>query len=273
MVKSFLLATTMAIGLVGVAMAADLPSPVVAPAPYLSPVSAFSWTGFYVGVNAGYVWADPTFAMTPFGLWNTAFDQNEAPFIARQGSPELHSSGFTGGGQFGYNLQSGGLVYGLEGDFEYTDINTSRHTGILASPAPCPCANFVFNETATSHWLATVRPRIGVAVDRALFYITGGLAFANYTFSSGYIYNPSPGLVSQGQLSETRVGWALGDGVEYAFTNNWTVKGEYLHADLGSGKSFQTAESGGVPGPNTYSAAHRSHLTENILRVGFNYKF
>ncbi|ANY77062.1 hypothetical protein BB934_01545 [Microvirga ossetica] len=152
--KKILLSSVALLGLATGAMAADLPSR-AAPAPMIAAVPVFTWTGFYVGVNAGYGW-NANDSITVGGL---TFDLDD-------------EGGFVGGAQAGYNYQIGSFVVGLEGDIQYADFGGDDRfdfdgDGILDDD---------FN---TSDWFGTVRARAGVAFDRALIYATGGFAFAD----------------------------------------------------------------------------------------------
>jgi outer membrane immunogenic protein len=143
--KKYLLASVAALGLVaaGAASAADLPSrkgPVAAPV-YMPP--AFSWTGFYVGANAGYGWGNVN-----------------ANGFANVGDLD----GFVGGGQVGYNYQMGQFVLGLEADLQAADLSSGNNLGLL---------------NVKTDYFGTVRARAGVAFDRFMPYITGGWAYGN----------------------------------------------------------------------------------------------
>ncbi len=142
--KKYLLASVAALGLVaaGAASAADLPSrkgPVVAPV-Y---VPAFTWTGFYVGANAGYGWGNVN-----------------ANGFANVGDLD----GFVGGGQVGYNYQMGQFVVGLEADLQAADLSSGNNLGLVR---------------VKTDYFGTVRARVGVAFDRFMPYITGGWAYGN----------------------------------------------------------------------------------------------
>jgi outer membrane immunogenic protein len=191
------------------AQAADLgPAPSYKAPAYVAP-SYFSWSGFYVGVNAGY-----------------GFGKADAG-----GGADVDPSGFVGGGTIGYTLQTGLWVWGIEGDFDYSAMKDE--VGGLEVKAP---------------WFATVRGRIGYAGwGNLLPYITGGAAFAKLEVDAG----------AAGSDSDTRVGWTLGAGLEYALWSNWSVKVEYLYADLG------TYDIGGGD----------VDFTTNIVRAGLNYRF
>ena len=106
-------------------------------------------------------------------------------------------------------------------------------------------------------------------MDRALFYVTGGLAVTNvkFTDSFGSFGNTVVAAISS---NTTRVGWTVGGGIEYAFTNNWSAKAEYLYADFGNftqsiPSCIACAVGSDIPVTHKY--------TENIGRVGLNYKF
>ncbi|WP_262028936.1 outer membrane protein [Microvirga sp. Mcv34] len=149
--KKILLSSVALLGLASGALAADLPSR-RAPAPIIAAVPVFTWTGFYVGVNAGYG-------------WNTNDD-----FIFNNVRYNLSDDGgFVGGAQAGYNYQIGSFVVGLEGDIQYADFG--GNDVILADGTVADFNN--------SDWFGTVRARAGVAFDRALIYATGGFAFAD----------------------------------------------------------------------------------------------
>ncbi|RYE35240.1 MAG: porin family protein [Hyphomicrobiales bacterium] len=143
--KKYLLASVAALGLVaaGAASAADLPSrkgPIAAPV-YMAP--AFSWTGFYVGGNAGYGWGNVN-----------------ANGFANVGDLD----GFVGGGQVGYNYQMGQFVLGLEADLQGADLSSGNNLGLV---------------NVKTEYFGTVRGRVGVAFDRFMPYVTGGWAYGN----------------------------------------------------------------------------------------------
>ncbi len=153
--KKILLASVALFGFAGAASAADLPTRAAPPAPVFAAAPVFTWTGFYVGVNAGYGWS------------NDDFDAFDAADIDDDG-------GFVGGAQVGYNYQIGSFVVGLEGDIQYVDFgregvfNFEDENGEILQ-----------GEFESSDWFGTVRARAGVAFGQALIYATGGFAFAD----------------------------------------------------------------------------------------------
>jgi outer membrane immunogenic protein len=228
------------------AFAADLPvAPTPrAPATYVpASVPYFSWTGIYVGINGGYGvgdsnWTAPAGVTTPGGF----------PLFGCCSTGNFSTDGFLVGGTIGGNYQFGQFVLGIEGDWDWQNLNGTYTGAGVACGAGC--------ETK-SDWLATVRGRAGYAFDRFLVYGTAGGAFGN--LQAGYV--PTGTFASS-----TQIGWTAGGGVEYAFTPNLTAKVEYLYVDLGT---MSCSTSCGVATGTPISVS----LTENVVRAGINYKF
>jgi len=218
----------------GSASAADLaPQAVEPPAPVILP---FSWTGFYVGVQAGYQWGEDrqTEYAIATGLPTGVFQR----FDSRGGFGGLHA---------GYNYQIDRFVLGLE-----ADAAVGRSTGSFT------VAGNQFDARQT--WEATVRGRLGVTpVDRLLLYVTGGAAFSEFK----YRYISLAGPFAPADASTTKTGWTLGGGAEYAVTDHVTARIEYRYTDFGN-TSFDWVPVGG-----TYTQHPRFHE----LLAGISYKF
>jgi outer membrane immunogenic protein len=120
----------------------------------------FTWTGFYVGVNAGYG-------------WSTGNNDVFIPGIGTVSSGD--NGGFVGGGQIGYNYQIGSFVVGVETDLQYADIGGRRDDNLALG----------FNDNGSDNYFGTVRARAGVAFDRALLYVTGGFAYGDVGGNGG----------------------------------------------------------------------------------------
>jgi outer membrane immunogenic protein len=245
-------------------LAADLAARSYSKAPpaLLAPTSAYNWSGFYAGLNAGAV-----FSQSSFDLTASPFFAAAAPFLSADGTTRFNRTGFTGGAQAGYNWQSGAFVYGVEADINYTDVKSSG--SVTRASLPFLAAGSTISESSRSSWLITLRPRVGVTSGNALFYLTGGLAIADYSFSQGAVI-PNCLCGVTGTVSKAKVGWTVGGGIEYAVTPAWSVKGEYLYVDLGS-ESF--ADNLGAAGFPLASFTHDVRLTENIVRFGANYRW
>jgi outer membrane immunogenic protein len=254
----------------GPAMAADMP--VKAP---LRAVTAYSWTGFYVGGNVGGNWQRASFESNLIGcnvvgcasgLPHIGFD----PAIAAAGTGSNTQGGFTAGGQVGYNWQINSLVLGVE-----ADINAlSGKPAIAAAGAvSVNTGTFTLANSASADWLATVRGRAGFAADRFLIYATGGVAFAHIKFSQSFsdICCTSSTPLTTFTTSATKTGYAVGGGLEYAFASNWSLRGEYLYAGgFGAvGGSYVATSVNGNGDLHSGSA----RLSIQQARLGLNYKF
>ena len=259
MIRTLLLSTVALATLAGSAFAADLPSrrapPVYAPPP---PIPVFSWTGLYVGGQVGY----------QFGRSN-AFAYDVVGNTAASGSSP---NGVVGGAHVGYlfstqsipvlsnitgafsslpligGVGGAGGVFGIEGDVNGANYRSAYSFG--------PVNNYTREPIEGS-----IRGRLGFAVDRALFYATGGAAFGD--LRNTYVNNFTG---ATDQFSHTRVGYTVGGGVEYAFTNNLSVRVEYRYTDYGSfTDNLANSTGGGV------NIRHRE--TNNRVQAGFSYKF
>jgi outer membrane immunogenic protein len=217
----------------GGALAADMGRPVYKAPPAGVMPATYDWTGFYVGGHVGYGWAEKD--------WRDAFGLNVSN----------KADGFLGGGQVGFNYQIGMFVLGAEGDFSWSGIKGGSNTAAIIG---APLGN-TFNTDV--NWVSTLTGRAGVAFDRWLVYGKGGVAWANDKFSTNRYTAP----VSV-EVTDTRIGWTAGAGVEYAFAPAWSAKLEYNYMDFGNrAVSF-------APGTST-DIDQQIHA----VKFGVNYKF
>jgi len=219
-------------------------------------------------LNAGGAWGSDAVTYNPLytTLPGLCVPAGLLAFAAAIGSPTFHPSGFTGGGQAGYNWQFSKWVVGIEADINYARLSSSLNSGILNFPATSP---FFFQTSTTSNWMATVRPRVGYAFDRTLIYATGGLAVADMNFAQSVTFiSGAPNAMTAGSASSTRAGWTVGGGVEFAFTQRWSAKLEYLHSDFGN-IGFAPSFQNNAFISSTSSAAFRT----DVVRAGINYNF
>jgi outer membrane immunogenic protein len=246
------------------AFAADLPRKTAPVAPVAVPL--FTWTGFYVGVNAGYGWGETRAngaAVLP-GNWNVPF-ANTLPGTL---SGNLKPDGFVGGVQAGYNFQINQFVLGIEADAMYHDQKASRAAVNTFFGAAAPAT---FTARTEIEWSISIRGRIGVAFDRFLVYGTGGVAFADVSYNSNLDFRliDGPGSFHALGLSDTRTGYVVGGGLEYAFTNNIIGRVEYLYYDFGKIR-------GATRNPffaATQATAQEAKFTNNVVRAAVSFKF
>jgi outer membrane immunogenic protein len=246
------LAAVASLALIGAASAADMP--VKAPV-YKAPVVAppYNWTGFYIGLNAGGSWGhqDNSLVTVPGGL--TVFSNSDK------------LDGFIGGGQIGYNWQVNQFVFGLEADFQGSSQKGDGTFVLAPTGVVAVFPGLTANYTDKLEWFGTVRGRIGYAWDRVLAYATGGWAFGHGTLSGTGTTTPA-GTVLAFSASHDYSGWTIGGGLEWAFMDHWSAKAEYLYIDFGSGPTVIANTAGTL-------AIASGRMTDNIARLGINYKF
>lgn len=210
------------------AVAADMPR--AAPVAYAkAPVAAgYNWTGFYIGAMGGYGWSQN---VTIAGITGTSND----------------IKGAFGGGTVGYNWQAPGsqFVFGIEADGAWSDIKYSE-----------TALGITIEDRVRA--FGSITGRVGFAADNALFYFKGGYAFADNRFSIAAA--PFGALAAE---SHVLSGYTVGGGIEYGFTPNWSIKGEYMYSGYGSESYF----SGIVPGGLKFG------LDVQTVKFGVNYRF
>lgn len=247
----------------GAAVAADLPTRMAPPAPYVAPVPVFTWTGPYFGINAGYAFSNKEKFTGPAG--NTII-----------GGTSVKDDGFSAGAQIGYNYQLGGfgfggpgsgVVVGFEADAMYMDTDKSVNT-LNGANATAFRSGLDF--------LGTARGRLGYAFNQFMIYGTGGFAYGDV---NSRVVNTVNGVSNYvGSSSGFNTGYAYGGGIEYAipttsFLNFFhssavTLKAEYLHYDLDSSNLKDSSL-------NTVNLANGAKVKNdgNLARIGLNYKF
>jgi opacity protein-like surface antigen len=194
---------------------------------------AYNWTGLYGGVFVGSVWGDEGWVFL-----------TGAPSRLR---PDY--AGYIGGGQVGYNVQMDHWVLGVEGDYGLSNA----HGGIS-----CPNVN-QFTCTADLDSLSLLTARFGVTWGRVLFYAKGGLALGEVGAGAKNNATSSGGI----GITTTKwsTGWALGGGMEFALSQRWSAKAEYIHYDLGS-ETYQVT---------TVPEFVRAETKGDTVRIGVNY--
>jgi outer membrane immunogenic protein len=237
------LAGTTAIGLclgVSAGSAADIALPMKA-----APVVPFTWTGCYVGVQAG------------VGAQTDGFATNES-----EGFNGANGWGAIAGGQIGCNYQINQLVVGIEGDGVWSSIqNTGGFTDSDGEG---------FRARTKNLWDADVALRVGAAFDRLLVYGKGGVSWGGFNFRESEIGPGSDGFYETG--SRTLPGLLIGVGMEYAFLGNWTAKIEYNYIAYAQTEIGFNEYTGGVLIPGDHFSESFG-ATKQIIKFGVNYKF
>ncbi len=201
--------------------------------------SAQNWTGMYVGGQVGYGWGTNSYTFT---------------VIPKTTDNEM--DGIVGGVTVGGNWQFDSIVFGLEGDVSFSDLNGRRNTS--ANPVPTtPCLTPGTGCSADVAWFGTLRARLGLAAGNWMPFVTGGLAFGKVKGSADL---GACGFTAICGFDDTRFGWTVGGGSEFAFDKNWSAKVEYLYVNLGS-PSFTTA------------TVQSDNVDFSVVRAGLNYRF
>jgi outer membrane immunogenic protein len=226
-----------------------MPGPPQSLAVYVAtPTPGYNWSGLYAGFNIGY----------GFG---------SSDWSAQAGlSGSFGTSGFLASADVGFNFQSGGLVLGVEGDVDWQLLtgtsNSSVCTGFAATAASKTAAGLACQ--TRSDWLGTARVRVGYAFDQLLVYVTGGGAFGN-------VQTRLNGL---GEQNTVEFGWTAGAGLEYAISNMWTARLEYLYVDLANASCSNAGPCRFILGTPPNAPVNASvKFTESLVRLGINYKF
>jgi outer membrane immunogenic protein len=240
------------------ASAADFP--IKAPAIVPPPIPVYNWTGFYIGVNAGYGWGE---------IDDRAVPLPQPGFGADPFSVSSKPDGFIGGIQLGYNWQTGSFVWGVEADFQGSTLDETTVVAPLTLGG-VPMAGWNSRVTTELDWLGTIRGRLGVTVmPELLAYVTGGFAYGDVTVSSRTTFTPAPPFTYVGSGSSTETGWTVGGGLEYGF-GNWSAKVEYLYVSLSAPSHVALPLAANPPFRLRHSVGD---LDLNIVRLGLNYRF
>jgi outer membrane immunogenic protein len=249
--RQIVLGSVALLGLIGgAAKAADLPPPAAAPVYAPPPVIAyFTWTGCYVGGHVGGLWASRD--------WN---DQIPGDPLFGTDLGGYNTSGVLGGAQLGCNYQVGNWVFGLQGDYGWSNASGSNTSGAFVPLAPL----VTLTDQSQLNSLASVTGRVGYAFDRFLGYVKAGGAWEESS------YTLLVGGLSAATASETSSGWTIGVGGEYAFLDWLTGFVEYDYYNFGT-----TANTFNCPTCGLFAGTAPFNITTsvNVLKVGLNLKF
>jgi outer membrane immunogenic protein len=206
--------------------------------------SPSSWTGLYAGGHVGGGWSPLTYYDPAFPTWKLSHTP----------------AGAIGGAQAGYNFQFGPWVIGVEGDVAWSGMKDR----VIDNNPPIGAATFagdIFE--AKVRWIGLVTGRLGYAWDRLLIYAKGGAAWANSELHFQFVQVAGFGPT---KLRDTREGWTVGGGVEYAFAPHWSAKLEYNYVDFGRSGLVTY-----LPLPDGFVATFAQEL--HLAKAGVNYRF
>jgi outer membrane immunogenic protein len=216
----------------------------------MAPVSAYDWSGFYVGVNGGGGWSHKCWDMTDSVL--------HGPFVPAYRDGCHDATGGTVGGQLGYRWQSGSWVFGAEGQGNWARIR-GENVSTFFNIAP-------FLNRSTVNGLGLLTGQVGFAWNNFYWYAKGGAAVTRSKYEGIIAAND---LVLDG-VSVTRWGAVAGTGLEYGFTPNWSLAVEYDHLFMGNG-SVTLVGIGDLVGVN--SRVIRVNQDIDLVTARINYRF
>ncbi|MGH9818898.1 MAG: outer membrane protein [Pyrinomonadaceae bacterium] len=239
------------------------------PAPTPKP----TWTGFYVGGYVGGTSVKATASTSTTFTTGGYFAVDSPAAISTVGTQQLSRSGFSGGGQVGYNHQSGRFVIGAEADFGVTGGGTITATGSGIYPC-CTTTGFTITQSLKSKWLMTARPRAGYIWHGILIYGTGGLAVTDLNYQAVFT-DTFAAAAENGGVNKIRIGWTGGGGAGYKLGKKWSVKAEYLFADFGRVTTTSANMTVLTPPINALPTifTHSIYTKESAIRFGVNYHF
>jgi outer membrane immunogenic protein len=247
--------SSVALAMLGVpASAADM---LVKKAPPRPPIPVWSWTGFYLGGHLGGAWAKS--------------DWSEDAAVSGGGGPapgfpdaSIKSSSFIGGGQVGFDYQTGWLVFGAQADADLANLKGTV-SGLAQNCFPQVGA---FQTCTTNiRSMGTVTGRVGAAFDRALVYVLGGFAWEHEKLENGC--DTTCGTPILERSVTTRDGWTIGGGLEYALAGNWSAFLQHNYMFFGTRDlQFTTALANGTP---PFTEDVRDHI--HVIKAGLNYRF
>jgi outer membrane immunogenic protein len=261
MKKTLTITAVIAFGAVNQAGAADFPVKAAGVLPIV-----YAWTGFYIGLNAGYGWGRDPVVETGDNVSGPPSGQQAINAGVIPSSLAGKSSGFVGGGQVGYNRQINQMVIGFEADWQWANIKASQTVPTNLSPAFLP---FTTSASESLNSFGTLRGRLGFTpVDPVLVYVTGGFAFGRAGVAATIINPGCVGFCMAGSTFNIRSGWTAGGGLEWKLAPNWSVKTEYLYYDLGN----VSQQLGDPRFPGAF-ITQSVNFKGNIVRAGVNYWF
>lgn len=225
----------------GAASAADLPSYKAPPPP---PPAMWDWTGWHIGVSGSYGGGSANYASNiwsfgpPLAVWNNV-------------NSSTGTSGYLVGFQTGFLWQfPNRVVVGYESEYNYADVR-SDNNGLWGG------------SNTRLNWFGGERLRFGYAFGRLLPYVTGGLAYGKLRANG---YDAVGGFLFQTNASTWQAGWTVGAGVEYALTDTFSVKAEYLYTEMNG------VRGNGIGWANAFRTFEGRGFETHIARVGVNYQ-
>jgi outer membrane immunogenic protein len=243
---------------------ADVYNPVTPDIPGVTFTPDNNWQGPYIGIHGGF----------SRGHWDGKLETTAGDPVdnyAGYDNPfkSIEGEGWNAGAQIGFNYQVEKLVLGAEIDASWTN-----HEGSKTFVTDDYNGDYAKEHSFSLDYFGTARVRAGYDMGFLMPYLTGGLAFGHSEGNLSISYPNAPalaGMTSNASASQHHLGWTIGAGIEAKLGNNWSIKAEYLHMDLGrKDYDFKGEVFNGAPF-NTDS--FDNDLTMDVIRIGLNRRF
>ena len=227
-----------------------------------------TWTGFYLGGNAGGAWSDTsTHARASSGGGAVVIPPADIGVISSLGGDSSSDSGFVGGIEGGYNWQSDWLLLGIETEYGWFNIEENKSNTFQSGLAITPPVTATVRQTLSTDWIWTLRPRVGVVSGPWLFYGTAGVAATKVNLELNYSDTQATPRTATLTANDTKTGWTAGLGAAYLFAPSWIVKGEWLYTDFGNIRVSGNTAAGYA------QFTSEAQVKANVVRLGVDWKF
>lgn len=238
---------------------------------YAQTSSTGYWSGGYVGGSLGVANnVSDTKASTTIGGSSSYFTTPDDVQIAGAGDGSFSQSRLSGGIFGGYQKLYGSVLVGVEASANSLSFDEARSRTVTY--VSFPTAQFTLRQAVTADWQSTLRLRLGHVQENWIAYVTGGAAVAQVKVNTSFSDNAIVAGSGRGANTETKLGWTLGLGGEYAMNKSWAIRGEYLYSDFGSVDAKAAVTNPGFPGALSPLSSSVKFKTQ-VLLVGMGYRF
>lgn len=230
------------------------------------------WSGVYLGGSVGNAQGQAkSDAATAIDTAASYFTSTDPQQISAVTDGTVSQSSLSGGVFVGFGKQYGSLYLGVETSVNSLHFDETRTTG--ATYLSNSDGTFTHALSVKADWQVSLRGRVGFVHDRWLAYVTGGAAATQIRLDASF-YDDFLGAGASGRDSskQTKLGWVAGLGGEYALSERWMIRGEYLYADYGKVKTAYTVTNPAFPLLANRLESSADFKTQT-LSVGMGYRF
>ncbi len=233
----------------------------------------YDWSGGYIGGSLGALHGKSSYdASTKDSFPGSYFTSPDAEQISAEANKSSSQSRLSAGLLGGYGQQYDNLYIGVEASINSLNIDDSSTSGDVYASQPVTRSRFTNKISIKADWQATFRARLGWTKNRWLTYVNGGIAASKIRVAGAYSDNFSGAAYGYNSEQETKLGWTLGVGSEYALSDNWTIRGEYSYTDYGDVDTKSVVRNSGYPSLSN-GLKSSVELKTHLLSLGVSYRF